>query len=303
MSLRKNIRSKVYMNEVQQEYGLTPTNRIGRTELDSLKQIIETNYASDIPNGKIVALSNGFFIRAIEASKSVVVPPYFALTDQSGNEVGITVLQGQRDLDDLLINSPVSFSGRSERGGKLSYLWDFGDGNTSTSENVNHTYTQAGTYAVSLTISNLEGTAVNRKLFQSGPDLVYDYLTIVSPPSQYTIVEDTNYGVYVRLYNDLGTVKLQYKIVDTSAAGNIFGIGYDEPAPAVFDYLIYSFTDINLTFYSDALTNVSNPSADWATIINLPSNAEGQGISSLSIELMDAYSVSWTLNSFTLDQF
>jgi len=34
-----------------------------------------------------------------------------------------------------------------------SWSWDFGDGNTSTSRNPQHTYTAAGTYAVSLTIS------------------------------------------------------------------------------------------------------------------------------------------------------
>lgn len=40
-----------------------------------------------------------------------------------------------------------------------SYLWDFGDGNTSTDANPTHVYSSAGTYSVSLTITNECGTA------------------------------------------------------------------------------------------------------------------------------------------------
>lgn len=36
----------------------------------------------------------------------------------------------------------------------IDFLWDFGDGNTSTDENPNHFYSEAGIYEVSLTINN-----------------------------------------------------------------------------------------------------------------------------------------------------
>ena len=39
-----------------------------------------------------------------------------------------------------------------------SWSWDFGDGSTSTSKNPSHTYSSAGTYDVSLTISNAAGS-------------------------------------------------------------------------------------------------------------------------------------------------
>lgn len=39
-----------------------------------------------------------------------------------------------------------------------SWAWNFGDGNTSTSQNPSHTFTQAGTYDVSLTIDNGSST-------------------------------------------------------------------------------------------------------------------------------------------------
>ncbi|WP_155396543.1 PKD domain-containing protein [Methanosarcina barkeri] len=39
------------------------------------------------------------------------------------------------------------------------WLWDFGDGNTSTSQNPTHTYTTVGTYTVKLEATNLAGTS------------------------------------------------------------------------------------------------------------------------------------------------
>ncbi|MCU0476959.1 MAG: PKD domain-containing protein, partial [Anaerolineae bacterium] len=38
------------------------------------------------------------------------------------------------------------------------WLWDFGDGNTSTAQNPTHTYAEAGTYSVSLLAINAFGS-------------------------------------------------------------------------------------------------------------------------------------------------
>ena len=40
-----------------------------------------------------------------------------------------------------------------------SWSWNFGDGNTSNSQNPTHTYYSAGSYTVNLTVSNMNGTA------------------------------------------------------------------------------------------------------------------------------------------------
>ncbi|MDD4372763.1 MAG: PKD domain-containing protein [Bacteroidales bacterium] len=44
----------------------------------------------------------------------------------------------------------------------VSWLWDFGDGNTSTLQNPSHTYNNAGSYTVSLTIGN--GTSTDTEI-------------------------------------------------------------------------------------------------------------------------------------------
>ena len=58
------------------------------------------------------------------------------------------------------VNDSITFngSGTFTTGGiGATYLWDFGDGNTGLGESVNHTYTTAGFYVVTLTITDTDG--------------------------------------------------------------------------------------------------------------------------------------------------
>ena len=54
------------------------------------------------------------------------------------------------------INNPIVFFNTS-MGSGLNYLWDFGDGTTSTVTNPVHTYTTNGVYDVSLTVTDFNG--------------------------------------------------------------------------------------------------------------------------------------------------
>jgi len=57
-----------------------------------------------------------------------------------------------------------------------SYLWDFGDSGTSTAQNPDHTYATAGTYTVTLTVTNACGTdtASQTITVQGCPDVIVD---------------------------------------------------------------------------------------------------------------------------------
>jgi PKD repeat protein len=54
------------------------------------------------------------------------------------------------------VDEVIEFDNCSENAD--SYLWDFGDGSTSTSENPEHSYDEAGTYVVTLEATNGDGT-------------------------------------------------------------------------------------------------------------------------------------------------
>jgi gliding motility-associated-like protein len=55
------------------------------------------------------------------------------------------------------LNQPVLFHNTSSGAGSLSYLWNFGDGNTSTATNPSHQYAAKGIYGISLVVSNTYG--------------------------------------------------------------------------------------------------------------------------------------------------
>ncbi|SHL12754.1 gliding motility-associated C-terminal domain-containing protein [Chitinophaga jiangningensis] len=60
----------------------------------------------------------------------------------------------------------------------LTYLWDFGDGTTSTDVNPQHTYAVAGTYTVTLTATSAEGcnaVASTVLTVAKNPDIVVDF--------------------------------------------------------------------------------------------------------------------------------
>lgn len=67
------------------------------------------------------------------------------------------------------VGQAVSFAGgaSSAKGLALSYLWAFGDGSTGTGSRVTHTYTSAGTYAVSLTVRDSNGNSATSTLQQA----------------------------------------------------------------------------------------------------------------------------------------
>ncbi len=58
-------------------------------------------------------------------------------------------------------------------GAPTSWNWDFGDGGTSTSQNPSHQYQAAGSYTVSLTVSNTYGSDIETKS---------NYITVSEPP-------------------------------------------------------------------------------------------------------------------------
>jgi PKD repeat protein len=72
----------------------------------------------------------------------------------------------------------VQFTDLSYQGDPTSWLWDFGDGSTSTAQNPSHIYTNPGRYSVALTAVNDGGQSVRtepRYILATFPDVPTDH--------------------------------------------------------------------------------------------------------------------------------
>lgn len=74
------------------------------------------------------------------------------------------------------IDAPTRFINQSGGEPPLEFLWDFGDGTTSTEKDASHLYAQAGTYEVVLTTRNGAGESVARLLVVVGSPPTADIL-------------------------------------------------------------------------------------------------------------------------------
>ena len=103
---------------------------------------------------------------------------------------------------DVCFGETVSFTDNSTVSGTTSYLWDFGDGNTSVATNPSHTYSSAGVYDVTLTLDN------------SCESTFTDEVEVFTNPTIFTGSEIVNCGSSIEL--DAGPGMTRYRWYDVS---------------------------------------------------------------------------------------
>src|SRR3954453_21626370 len=98
--------------------------------------------------------------RAVVVASNLPPPPdaTFQTSAQCTNPFGIEQCPAET-------GAAVSFTANAS-GGVLTYVWDFSDGTTATGRSVSHTWSQTGSYGVTLTVSNGQTSATSRKVFQ-----------------------------------------------------------------------------------------------------------------------------------------
>lgn len=89
---------------------------------------------------------------------------YLTVTDECGSGMDSVVVVGASAPAPSFTSTTsyvtAFFTNTTGAQGTATYAWDFGDGNTSTTENPTHVYSAAGTYTVTLTVTNECGTNV-----------------------------------------------------------------------------------------------------------------------------------------------
>lgn len=135
----------------------------GTTSTDQSPQYM---FAASGTYNVCLTVSNDAGSDMVCSSVEIVLAPIAAF---NSNGLG----DGVFDFSDASTNNPTS------------WLWDFGDGNTSTDQNPQHTYTTPGTYSVCLTASN-----------DAGSDMVCVSLEIILAPVAAFNLTDQGMGIF-----------------------------------------------------------------------------------------------------------
>ena len=147
----------------------------------------------------------GDCVLTMDAGKNVtanfaILPPIadFSASVVTGSAPLIVV------FSDTSINSPAA------------WLWDFGDGSTSTQQNPTHVYDQEGTYTVSLTATNASGSGVMTKT---------DYISAGICANLPVKVNGVYYANIQAAYNDS---RMDGDIIEVQAGSLTEGLVFDQ---------------------------------------------------------------------------
>jgi PKD repeat protein len=171
-------------------------------------------------------------------------------------------------------------------GNITAWLWDFGDGNTSTDRNTTHTYASAGTYTVSLNASNAYGFNVST---------VADAVSVLAAPvANFTCMPGEGNAPLAVQFND-------------ASAGNVTAWSWDfgdgntsaeaSPSHTYANAGTYTISlnasnayGFNVSTVSDAVLVLSPPSANFTY-------TPGEGNAPLTVQFNDTSSgnvTAWT---------
>jgi len=96
-----------------------------------------------------------------------LIPPAMASTTDSKAGYIVVGLAPVADFDAVyaynLVPTTVRFLDHSTGSTPLTYLWDFGDGTSSTETTPSHVYTKRGTYTIKLTVTNKYGSSTGSR--------------------------------------------------------------------------------------------------------------------------------------------
>ncbi len=161
----------------------------------------------------------------------------------------IASFEASDTLIDLISVSTIDFTNTTQFA--TDYLWDFGDGNTSTDVNPSNTYTEPGTYEVILTADNGAGLCVDvtsRTIIVessvSAQNIPDSYFKIYPNPSSevVNIISSTNNEIAYFLFDVTG------KIIESGSFKNKTNINVKNLAKGMYIINLHSANNTNDSF-------------------------------------------------------
>jgi len=170
--------------------------------VDLTKSIIDFdpnvfNYYFETPEGESLEMEE---IKSISSSGTFMVKSNYKDLDcpSTFQKLHVTIVEepvqalfdyklsgyGEKGL--VLAKDPIEFTNLS-MGTELTYLWDFGDGKTSTSKQPKHQYDREGSYVVNLTVTDAVGC---ESIMEMRIEVNEAYLIMI--PSGFTPLENEN---------------------------------------------------------------------------------------------------------------
>ncbi|WP_029446553.1 PKD domain-containing protein [Cellulophaga baltica] len=129
------------------------------TDLTTLSPVIIHTGASVSPESETSQDFTNPVIYTVTAQDETIQTYTVNVTVPSANQAPTAIATS--DVTSGAPSLAVQFTGDTssdpDTGDTLTYAWDFGDGNTATTANTSHTFTTAGTYTVTLTVTD-DGT-------------------------------------------------------------------------------------------------------------------------------------------------
>lgn len=159
------------------------------------------------------------------------------------SEIKIPVAKFEGNPRTVTTNQTVAFADKSEGPEINKWFWDFGDGKTSNETNPSHGYEFAGSYDVTLTVTNPYG---------SGNTTMPDYIKVKGPVIADFIIDPSDWGV----------VNQPVTFIDASKG---------EPIS-----WIWNFGDSNSTTTNSSVISHTYSAAGWYTITMTGTNWDGQ---------------------------
>lgn len=143
-------------------------------------------------------------------------------------------------------------SGSSDPDGQIvSWSWDFGDGTKSSEKDPVHTYTQAQTYTVALTVTDDRGAIrTTRRDLMVTPPMINGFITAECEPNNSPATASGPMGSGIAVTGQVGpTDNEDYLYFDVTAPGEVGilcnTIGPDDPSSDGYAWSVYHSSNLN----------------------------------------------------------